>query len=126
MAPSPLRQIHTDIPGTPLFDSRAARRGYALNKMCYSFNDAANRQAFLDDEDGYCARFGLTPEQREAVRSRQVLKMLEAGGNAYYLAKLAGIFGLDMQDIGAQQTGVSKAEFQARLAAAGQRLAKEI
>jgi protocatechuate 4,5-dioxygenase alpha chain len=87
--------------------------------MCYSFNDAANRDAFLADEDAYCARFGLTPEQREAVRSRQVLRMLDAGGNAYYLAKLAGIFGLDMQDIGAQQTGVSKAEFQARLVAAG-------
>lgn len=120
------RQIHTDIPGTPLFDSRAARKGYALNKMCYSFNDAANRAAFLADEAGYCARFNLSSEQRDAVQSRQVLKMLEAGGNAYYLAKLAGIFGLDMQDIGAQQTGVSKAEFQARLAAAGQRLAKEI
>ena len=98
----PPRQIHDDIPGTPLFDSRLARKGYALNKMCYSFNDAASREAFLRDE----------------VKSRQVLKMLQAGGNAYYLAKLAGIFGLDMQDIGAQQTGVSKAEFQARLVAA--------
>ena len=113
------RQIHDDIPGTPLFDSRLARKGYALNKMCYSFNDAANREAFLRDEDAYCARFGLSIEQRDAVKSRQVLRMLDAGGNAYYLAKLAGIFGLDMQDIGAQQTGVSKAEFQARLAAAG-------
>ena len=55
----------------------------------------------------------------EAVRSRQVLRMLAAGGNAYYLAKLAGIFGLDMQDIGAQQTGVTKDEFKARLIAAG-------
>ena len=116
--PTP-RQIHDDIPGTPLFDSRAARRGYALNKMCYSFNDAANRDAFLADEDAYCARFGLTPEQREAVRSRQVLRMLAAGGNAYYLAKLAGLVGLDMQDIGAQQTGLTKDAFQARLVAAG-------
>ncbi|HQC97463.1 MAG TPA: protocatechuate 3,4-dioxygenase, partial [Aquabacterium sp.] len=41
-----------------------------------------------------------------------------AGGNAYYLAKFAGIFGLDMQDIGAQQTGLTKAEFQAKLLAA--------
>jgi protocatechuate 4,5-dioxygenase, alpha chain len=113
------RQVQDDIPGTPLFDGRAARRGYALNKMCFSFNEAANRQAFLADEDAYCARFGLTPEQREAVRSRQVLAMIAAGGNAYYLAKLAGIFGLDMQDIGAQQTGVSKDTFRARLEAAG-------
>jgi protocatechuate 4,5-dioxygenase alpha chain len=97
-------------------------KGYALNKMCFSFNDAANRRAFLADEDAYCARYGLSAAQREAVRSRNVLQMIDAGGNAYYLAKLAGIFGLDMQDIGAQQTGLSKAEFQAKLQAAnGQR-----
>ena len=29
------------------------------------------------------------------------------GGNVYYLAKLAGIFGLNVQDIGTQQTGMS-------------------
>ncbi|MBL8329330.1 MAG: protocatechuate 4,5-dioxygenase subunit alpha [Rubrivivax sp.] len=113
-----MRQIAQDIPGTPLFDSRAARKGYALNKMCYSFNHKANRDAFLADEDGYCARFGLNAAQRQAIASRQVLDLLEAGGNAYYLAKFAGIFGLDMQDIGAQQTGLSKEAFKARLLAA--------
>jgi protocatechuate 4,5-dioxygenase alpha chain len=102
-----------------LFDSRMARKGYALNKMCYSFNDAANRQAFLADEDAYCAKYGLNAEQREAIRSRNVLQLLAAGGNAYYLAKFAGIFGLDMQDIGAQQTGMTKDEFKAKLLAAG-------
>ncbi|MBL8332342.1 MAG: protocatechuate 4,5-dioxygenase subunit alpha [Rubrivivax sp.] len=107
------------IPGTTPFDGVQARKGYALNKMCYSFNDAANRAAFLADEDAYCARYGLTPEQREAIRSRQVLQLIAAGGNAYYLAKFAGIFGLDMQDIGAQQTGLTKDEFKARLVAAG-------
>ena len=49
--------------------------------------------------------FGLDAQQREAVRARDVLQLIEAGGNVYYLAKLAGIFGLNMQDIGAQQTG---------------------
>ena len=109
-----------DIPGTTLFDGAQARKGYALNKMCYSFNDKANRDAFLADTEGYMRQYALTPEQMDAVRSGQVLQMLAAGGNAYYLAKLAGIFGLDMQDIGAQQTGVTKAEFQARLLSAGQ------
>ncbi|MBX3619462.1 MAG: protocatechuate 4,5-dioxygenase subunit alpha [Rhizobacter sp.] len=106
------------IPGTVIFDGEQARKGYALNKMCFSFNDAANRRAFLDDEDAYCARYGLTPPQREAIRSRNVLQLIAAGGNAYYLAKFAGIFGLDMQDIGAQQTGLTKEQFKARLLAA--------
>ena len=106
------------IPGTVIFDGVQARKGYALNKMCYSFNERAARDAFLADEDGYCASFGLNPEQREAIRARNVLQLIAAGGNAYYLAKFAGIFGLDMQDIGAQQTGMTKAEFQAKLRSA--------
>ena len=106
------------IPGTTVFDGEQARKGYALNRMCFSFNDAANRAEFLRDEDAYCAKYGLSPQQREAVRNRNVLELIEAGGNVYYLAKFAGIFGLDVQDIGAQQTGMTKDAFKARLAAA--------
>jgi len=112
-------QTHDAPWGTAIFDGRAARRGYALNKMCFSFNDAANRAEFLRDEDAYCSRFGLDDRQRAAVRKRDVLAMIDAGGNIYYLAKLAGIFGLSVQDLGAQQTGVSVAEFRERLQAAG-------
>jgi protocatechuate 4,5-dioxygenase alpha chain len=107
------------IPGTTLFDGAQAQKGYALNRMCYSFNSAENRAAFLKDEDAYCRRYGLNEEQRAAVRERNILKLIAAGGNIYYLAKLAGIFGLNVQDIGAQQTGMSVEEFKAKLAAAG-------
>ena len=108
-----------DIPGTPLFDGGKAQKGFALNRMCFSFNSAKNRAEFLKDEEAYCRKFGLTEEQREAVRSRQVLKMIAAGGNVYYLAKLAGIFGLNVQDLGAQQTGMSVEAFKQKLVAAG-------
>ncbi len=111
--------IPAEIWGTTLFDGNAARRGYALNKMCFSFNDAANREAFRQDEEAYCRKFGLSAEQREAVRRRDVLALIAAGGNIYYLAKLAGIFGLNVQDIGAQQTGRSVEAFRAMLLAAG-------
>ncbi len=107
-----------EIPGTTVFDSVAARKGYALNKMCMSFNDAASRAEFLRDEDAYCARYGLNEQQRDAIRRRNVLDLIAAGGNAYFLAKFAGIFGLDMQDIGAQQTGLTKDQFKAKLLAA--------
>lgn len=107
------------IPGTPIFDGDRARKGYALNAMCYSFNSADNRAAFRADEDAYCAKFGLTAEQRDAVASRDVRQLIAAGGNIYYLAKLAGILGLDVQDIGAQQTGMSKDAFKAKLVEAG-------
>ncbi len=112
MQPAPAKRA---IPGTPVFDGDAARKGYALNAMCFSFNDAKNRAAFLADEDAYCAQFGLNADQRAAVKARNVLAMIAAGGNVYYLAKLAGIFGLNVQDIGAQQTGMTVPAFKQML-----------
>ena len=103
------------VPGTPAFDGEQAHKGYALNRMCMSFNSAAGRREFLRDEDAYCARFGLSSRQREAVRHRDVPELIAAGGNIYYLAKFAGIFGLDVHDTGARQAGAGKEEFRARL-----------
>ena len=108
------------IPGTTPFDGDQARKGYALNKMCFSFNDAANRAAFVADPEAYMRQYGLNEAQAAAIRAKNVLQLIAAGGNAYYLAKFAGIFQLDMQDIGAQQTGMTKEAFKAKLVAAGQ------
>jgi protocatechuate 4,5-dioxygenase, alpha chain len=113
------RREYDNIPGTVVFDSRKAMRGYALNKMCFSFNSAENREAFRNDEDRYCAKFGLTPEQHEAIRKRDVLRLLEVGGNIYYLAKWAGIFGLNVQQLGAQQRGMTEEQFKDMLVRAG-------
>jgi protocatechuate 4,5-dioxygenase alpha chain len=104
------------IPGTLIFDGDLAQRGYALNRMCYSFNEAANREEFRRDEDAYCHKFHLTFRQRQAVKERNILAMIQEGGNIYYLAKLAGIFNMNVQDIGAQQTGMTVDEFKAMLA----------
>ena len=110
---------HHDIPGTVIFDGEQAQKGYALNKMCYSFNAKANRDEFTKDEDAYCTTYGLNEQQRAAIRSRKVLDLIAAGGNVYYLAKFAGILGLNVQDIGAQQTGMTVEAFKEKLAAAG-------
>ena len=105
----------SEIPGTTLFDGAQAMKGYALNRMCFSFNDKANREAFRADEERYMRHYGLTATQADAIRRRDVPALLAAGGNVYYLAKFAGILGLDVQDLGAAQTGLTKQEFQARL-----------
>jgi protocatechuate 4,5-dioxygenase alpha chain len=106
---------HAPIPGTIVFDGAQARKGYALNKMCFSFNSADNREAFRRDEEAYMRRYAITTEQAQAIRARDVLGLLAAGGNVYYLAKFAGILGLDVQDLGAAQTGMSKDAFKAML-----------
>ena len=112
-----------EIFGTTLFDGRQARKGYALNKMCFSFNHAENREKFKADEEAYMKAYGLNEIQAKAIRDRDVLGLLAAGGNVYYLAKFAGIFGLDVQDLGAAQTGLTKDEFKARLVAANEQAA---
>ncbi|MGZ3272512.1 MAG: hypothetical protein ACXU82_04260 [Caulobacteraceae bacterium] len=104
---------------TPIFDGRAAQRGYPLNAMCFSFNDAKNRARFIQDQEAYFNEYGLSEEQRQAVRDRDILRMIALGANAYYLLKLANLLGMDVQDVGAQQTGLSRADFQAKLQAQG-------
>jgi protocatechuate 4,5-dioxygenase alpha chain len=105
--------------GTTVFDGTQAVKGYALNAMCYSFNDAANRAAFVADEAAYCRQYGLNAALAEAIRTRNVLGLIAAGGNIYYLAKFAGILGLNVQDVGALQTGMTLEAFKEKLVRAG-------
>jgi protocatechuate 4,5-dioxygenase alpha chain len=106
---------NTRIPGTTIFDGTQARKGYALNRMCFSFNDAVNREAFRRDEEAYMRHYGLDERQADAIRRRDIPALMAAGGNVYYLAKFAGILGLDVQDLGALQTGMTKEAFKEML-----------
>ena len=109
----------TPIPGTILFDGNMARKGYGLNKMCYSRNEQSARDEFAKDEMAYCDKYGVTAAQKDAIKNRDVLSLLKLGGSIYYLAKFTGMLGLNMQDIGAMQTGMSVDEFKQKLVDAG-------
>ena len=108
------------VPGTYVFNGRRSVMGYPLNRMCMSFNSAENREAFRRDEEAYCDQYGLSPEQRAAIRARDVLRLVQLGGNIYYLAKFAGIFHLSVQDLGAQQRGMRVDEFKQMLEKSGE------
>lgn len=110
-----MTQTQDEIFGTTFFDGTEAIKGYAINKMCFSFNEQKNRDEFLADEESYYDKFGLTESQKVAVRSRVVLDIIAEGGNIYYLAKMTGILGLSVQDVGAQQTGKTVDEFKSML-----------
>jgi protocatechuate 4,5-dioxygenase alpha chain len=105
--------------GTIKFDGAMATLGFALNKMCYSFNTAEAREEFNKDEASYCDKFGLTSEQKEAVIKRDILELERLGGSIYYLSKFAGVLGLNVQDVGGIQTGRTTEEFQAYLDSQG-------
>ncbi|WP_395704042.1 hypothetical protein [Aquabacterium sp.] len=116
------RQIHTDIPGTPLFDSRAAQ-GLCAEQDALLVQRGCQPRG-LPGRRGRLLRASAHPEQREAVRSRQVLKMLQAGGNAYYLACWPASSGWTCRT-SARADRRQQVQFQARLVAAGQGSTKE-
>ena len=101
------------VPHTYLFDGRMAMKGYDLNRMCYSFNTADNRKKFKAFPEAYCRAYHLTREQVHAVTDLDVLRLLQLGGNIYYLAKLAGIYGMSVQDLGAERPGLRPDELRA-------------
>src|SRR5690242_5558633 len=77
-----------DIPGTTLFDAQRARQGYHVNMFCMSLMKAENRAAFKADEDQYLRQWPMTDEQHQAILERNWSRMIELGGNIYYLSKL--------------------------------------
>lgn len=108
------------IEGTIMFDGDMAQKGYNMNKMFFSFNEKASRDEFLQDEDAYCDKYGVTEEQKAAVKARDVIRLLELGGSIYYMAKFTGILGMSMQDVGGIQTGMTTEEFKQMLQKAGE------
>ena len=59
----------------------------------------------------FMARFGLSDAQKEAVRSRDFLRMIELGGNIYFIYKIGMVDGLNVPDIVAAMAGQTTDEF---------------
>jgi Aromatic-ring-opening dioxygenase LigAB, LigA subunit. len=103
------------LEGTYLFDGLRSQKNYALNKMCMSLTKPENRDAFVADEGAYCDGYALDPETKALVLTRDWIGMIRAGGNIYYVFKLAAIDHLSMQQIGAQQNSMTLDQFRAKL-----------
>jgi protocatechuate 4,5-dioxygenase, alpha chain len=105
---SQLKKQFDDIPGTVVFDSEQSRLGFQINQFCMSLMKAENRSEFKADEDAYLAKFPMSPQQREAVRSRDYNRMISLGGNIYFLAKIGATDGNSFQKLASLMTGVSE------------------
>ena len=108
-----------DIPGTVVFDATQSRLGYHLNMFCMSLMKAANREAFKADERAYLQRFPMTDAQREAVLARDYNRMIELGGNIYFLAKIGATDGFSFQNLASKMTGMPEDEYKAMMVAGG-------
>lgn len=102
---------YNDIPGTYVFDAERARQGYLLNRFCMSLMHEGNRNLFKADEVAYVRTFGMSEEQVEAVLSRSWNRMLELGGNVYFMAKLFFTDGRSVQFACAQMAGMTQDDY---------------
>jgi len=101
----------TEIPGTIVFDGRRSREGLPLNNLAITLNKEAERDAFVADPEAFMERFGLSAEQKEAVRNRDFHRMIELGGNIFFIYKIGMVDGLTVPDIVATMAGMSTEEF---------------
>lgn len=99
---------YDDIPGTFVFDAERARQGYHLNRFCMSLMHEDNRKRFKADEIGYMKTFDMSEAQVEAVLGRSWNRMLELGGNVYFMAKLFFTDGRSVQFACAQMAGMTQ------------------
>ena len=108
-----------DIPGTRVFTAERSRRGYQLNQFCMSLMSAENREEFRVDERAYLDAWPMTEDQRLAVLARDYNRMLDLGGNVYFLAKIFATDGLSFVQAVSTMTGMTVEEYQAMMLAGG-------
>lgn len=108
-----------DIPGTRVYTAKRARQGYWINQFAMSLMKAENRERWKADEKAYLADWPMTEEQRQSILDRDYNRMLDLGGNIYFLAKLFSTDGLSFLQAVSTMTGMSVDEYQAMMIAGG-------
>ncbi|HNP36055.1 MAG TPA: protocatechuate 4,5-dioxygenase subunit alpha [Woeseiaceae bacterium] len=108
-----------DIPGTRVYTAQRARQGYWMNQFAMSLKSAANRERWKADEKAYLADWPMTEEQRQSVLDRDYNRMLELGGNIYFLAKVFSSDGLSFVQAVSTMTGMSVDDYQTMMRAGG-------
>ena len=108
-----------DIPGTRVYTAQRAREGYWMNQFAMSLMKAENRERWKADEKAYLQDWPMSDEQRQSILDRDYNRMLDLGGNIYYLAKVFSTDGLSFVQAVSTMTGMSVAEYQAMMIAGG-------
>jgi len=108
-----------DIPGTRVFTAKRARQGYHLNQFAMSLMKADNRERWKADERVYLDEWPLTEEQKQAVLDRDYNRMLDLGGNIYFLSKVFSTDGKSFLQAVSTMTGMSVEDYQAMMLQGG-------
>ena len=101
-----------DIPGTRVYTTKRARQGYWLNQFCMSLMKEENRKRWKAGEKKYLGDWQMSAEQKDAVLARDYNRLLDLGGNIYYLAKIFSTDGLSFVQAVSTMTGMSVEDYQ--------------
>ena len=108
-----------DIPGTRVYTAKRARMGYWMNQFAMSLMKAENRARWKADERAYIAEWPMSEDQKQAILDRDYNRMLDLGGNIYFLAKVFSTDGLSFLLAVSTMTGMSVEDYQAMMIAGG-------
>jgi protocatechuate 4,5-dioxygenase, alpha chain len=108
-----------DIPGTRVFTAARAKKGYWLNQFCMSLMKPENRERFKADERAYLDEWPMSEEQKQAVLDRDYNRMLDHGGNIYFLAKIFATDGLSYLQAVSTMTGMPIDDYQKMMLSGG-------
>jgi protocatechuate 4,5-dioxygenase, alpha chain len=108
-----------DIPGTRVYTTKRARQGYWLNQFAMSLMQAENRERWKADERLYLEDWPMSEAQKDALLARDYNKMLDLGGNIYFLAKVFSTDGKSFLQAVSTMTGMSVEDYQNMMLAGG-------
>ena len=84
-----------------------------------SLMKAENRERWKADERAYLDEWPMTEDQKLAVLARDYNRLLDLGGNIYFLAKVFSTDGLSFLQAVSTMTGMSVEDYQAMMIAGG-------
>jgi protocatechuate 4,5-dioxygenase, alpha chain len=108
-----------DIPGTRVFTAKRARQGYHLNQFAMSLMKAENRERWKADERAYLDEWAMTEEQKQAVLDRDYNRLLDLGGNIYFMAKVFSTDGQSFLQAVSTMSGMGLDDYAAMMLAGG-------
>lgn len=100
-----------DIPGTKVFTAVSSRQAYHLHKFCMSLMKEEGRAAFRADEAAYLNTFRMSEEQKQGVLDRDFTRLIELGGNIYFLVKLSNTDGWSVAKAVSSMTDMSPEDY---------------
>ena len=108
-----------DIPGTRVFTAARARAGYHLNQFAMSLMKGDNRERFKANERAYLDEWKISEEAKDALIARDYNRLLDLGGNVYFLSKLFSTDGLSFAEAVSTMTEYSFPEYRDMMLAGG-------